>query len=264
MIATRRCRAADALRGAPRRRVIVMLGDRRRDRPDALSELGRRDVNSLLLEGGATLAGAFLDAGEIDELRLFIAPIAARGRRRPPLRRGAGAAGSAEAHRAARDRLRAIGRRTSWSAHDCGSGRRVFTGIVRELGERRGDRSLGRPAPGSGSRRASPRSSAEGDSVSVSGRVPDRRDRDERSFEADVMNQTLSLTTLGDLEPGGRVNLEPALRAGDPLGGHLVQGHVDGVGRGGRRRGRRLRPPASCRAPARPPPLHRRARLDRP
>ncbi len=44
------------------------------------------------------------------------------------------------------------------------------------------------------------------------------------------MNQTLSLTTLGDLAPGDRVNLEPALRAGEPLGGHLVQGHVDGVG----------------------------------
>jgi riboflavin synthase len=49
-------------------------------------------------------------------------------------------------------------------------------------------------------------------------------------FDADVMNQTLSLTTLGELEPGAPVNLEPALRAGRPLGGHLVQGHVDGVG----------------------------------
>ena len=44
------------------------------------------------------------------------------------------------------------------------------------------------------------------------------------------MNQTLSLTTLGELERGARVNLEAALRAGDPLGGHIVQGHVDGVG----------------------------------
>ena len=55
-------------------------------------------------------------------------------------------------------------------------------------------------------------------------------ERDGDSFAADVMNQTLSLTTLGGLEPGSRVNLEPALRAGEPLGGHLVQGHVDGVG----------------------------------
>ena len=44
------------------------------------------------------------------------------------------------------------------------------------------------------------------------------------------MNQTLSLTTLGELGGGDRVNLEPALRAGEPLGGHIVQGHVDGVG----------------------------------
>ena len=44
------------------------------------------------------------------------------------------------------------------------------------------------------------------------------------------MNQTLSLTTLGGLEAGASVNLEPALRAGEPLGGHLVQGHVDGTG----------------------------------
>src|SRR5437870_1050069 len=46
----------------------------------------------------------------------------------------------------------------------------------------------------------------------------------------DVVPETLRKTTLGALRPGDRVNVEPALRAGDPLGGHLVQGHVDGVG----------------------------------
>jgi len=51
-----------------------------------------------------------------------------------------------------------------------------------------------------------------------------------RTFDADVSRETLSLTALGDLHPGASVNLEPALRAGDPLGGHLVSGHVDGVG----------------------------------
>lgn len=50
------------------------------------------------------------------------------------------------------------------------------------------------------------------------------------SFAADVSNETLSLTTLGTLAAGSRVNLEPALRAGDALGGHLVSGHVDGLG----------------------------------
>ena len=44
------------------------------------------------------------------------------------------------------------------------------------------------------------------------------------------MPETLARTSLGTLEPGSRVNLEPALRAGEPLGGHYVQGHVDGVG----------------------------------
>ena len=50
------------------------------------------------------------------------------------------------------------------------------------------------------------------------------------TFAADVSRETLALTTLGDLAPGAAVNLEPALRAGDPLGGHLVSGHVDAVG----------------------------------
>jgi riboflavin synthase len=49
-------------------------------------------------------------------------------------------------------------------------------------------------------------------------------------FKLDVSNETLSRTTLGDWKPGRRVNLERALRAGDELGGHIVAGHVDGVG----------------------------------
>jgi len=49
------------------------------------------------------------------------------------------------------------------------------------------------------------------------------------AFTADVSHETLSLTTLGELQTGSPVNLEPSLRAGDPLGGHLVSGHVDGV-----------------------------------
>jgi len=70
-----------------------------------------------------------------------------------------------------------------------------------------------------------------GDSVSINGGCLTVAAADDGAFEADVMNQTLSVTTLGGLDPGGRVNVEPALRAGDPLGGHLVQGHVDGAGR---------------------------------
>ena len=49
-------------------------------------------------------------------------------------------------------------------------------------------------------------------------------------FSADVMGETLRRTALGQLSAGARVNLELPLRAGDPMGGHVVQGHVDGVG----------------------------------
>src|SRR5215813_3631617 len=50
-------------------------------------------------------------------------------------------------------------------------------------------------------------------------------------FTVDVSNETLARTTLGQWQPGRRINLERALRAGDELGGHIVAGHVDGVGR---------------------------------
>jgi riboflavin synthase len=71
---------------------------------------------------------------------------------------------------------------------------------------------------------------AAGDSVAVSGVCLTATELRSGAFVADVMNQTLRLTSLGGLEPGGRVNLEPALRASDRLGGHIVQGHVDATG----------------------------------
>ncbi len=75
---------------------------------------------------------------------------------------------------------------------------------------------------------------APGDSIAVSGVCLTALDLEKtagaQSFAADVSNETLSLTTLGALSVGSRVNLEPALRAGDALGGHLVSGHVDGLG----------------------------------
>jgi riboflavin synthase alpha subunit len=105
----------------------------------------------------------------------------------------------------------------------------MFTGIVREIGrveavERGGEgarlRVRARLAP----------DLAEGDSVSVNGTCLTVASGADGAFDADVVNQTLSVTTLGELVPGESVNLEPALLAGDPLGGHIVQGHVDAVG----------------------------------
>jgi riboflavin synthase len=69
-----------------------------------------------------------------------------------------------------------------------------------------------------------------GDSICVQGCCLTAIELDEKSFAADISGETLSLTTLGALDAGSPVNLEPSLRAGDPLGGHLVSGHVDGLG----------------------------------
>ena len=68
-----------------------------------------------------------------------------------------------------------------------------------------------------------------GDSISVSGVCLTMLHPAGGRFEADVSAETLSLTTLGDVQPGDRVNLEPALSLSDRLGGHLVTGHVDGM-----------------------------------
>ncbi len=69
-----------------------------------------------------------------------------------------------------------------------------------------------------------------GDSISVSGACLTLDARKDGLLEFDLSAETLARTTLGRLKPGAAVNLERALRAGDPLGGHLVSGHVDGQG----------------------------------
>lgn len=70
---------------------------------------------------------------------------------------------------------------------------------------------------------------AQGDSVSVNGTCLTVVSFDETKFAVDVMVQTLNLTSTGSLEIGSAVNLELATRTTDRLGGHIVQGHVDGV-----------------------------------
>lgn len=69
-----------------------------------------------------------------------------------------------------------------------------------------------------------------GDSLAVNGVCLTAVELGSRGFAADVSRESLALTTLGDLVPGARVNLEKALTLATPLGGHLVSGHVDGVG----------------------------------
>lgn len=72
---------------------------------------------------------------------------------------------------------------------------------------------------------------APGASIAVNGACLTATAYTADGFWADVSRETLDCTTLGDLKPGDPVNLEPALRPIDPLGGHLVSGHVDGIGR---------------------------------
>jgi len=102
----------------------------------------------------------------------------------------------------------------------------VFTGLIAEIGR------VAAIERGEGGARlrieaALAAELAPGDSVAVNGACLTAVDPLADGFAADAMNQTLSLTALGDLEPGAGVNLEPALRASDRLGGHIVQGHVD-------------------------------------
>ncbi len=107
---------------------------------------------------------------------------------------------------------------------------RVFTGIVREVGrveavEARGDRvRLVVRAPKSAA------AAAVGDSIALAGVCLTAVEVDDGAVAFDIVPETLRRSTLGRLEAGSGVNVEPALRAGEPLGGHIVQGHVDGVG----------------------------------
>ena len=75
-----------------------------------------------------------------------------------------------------------------------------------------------------------------GDSIAVNGACLTAVESGSGTFSADVSAETLRVTTLGHLSPGSPVNLEPALTLADPLGGHLVTGHVDGVGEVAERR----------------------------
>jgi riboflavin synthase len=69
-----------------------------------------------------------------------------------------------------------------------------------------------------------------GDSIAVNGCCLTATAVEDGAFETEAMNQTLTVTALSEVPQGGRVNLELAMKAGDRLGGHIVQGHVDGVG----------------------------------
>jgi riboflavin synthase len=105
----------------------------------------------------------------------------------------------------------------------------MFTGLIEELGE-----IVHREPSGDGERftiRGSKivSDAKHGDSIAVSGVCLTVIEQTPDTFTADVMAQTLAMSTMRDASPGLRVNLERAAKAGDRLGGHIVQGHVDGT-----------------------------------
>jgi riboflavin synthase len=106
----------------------------------------------------------------------------------------------------------------------------MFTGIVRELG-RVVDVDAGEA--GATLRISAPETALRtgiGDSVAIGGVCLTAESVDGETMRFHAVPETLSRSTLGGLHAGDAVNVEPALRAGEPLGGHIVQGHVDGLG----------------------------------
>lgn len=106
----------------------------------------------------------------------------------------------------------------------------MFTGIIEEIGQ-----IVGVAPSGDGVRLSVQAPTAvtdarHGDSISISGVCLTVVDQNPHGFTADVMRQTLDMSTLGGFVPGTSVNVERATVAGGRLGGHIVQGHIDGTG----------------------------------
>jgi riboflavin synthase len=107
----------------------------------------------------------------------------------------------------------------------------MFTGIIEEMGAVRALRQEGGAARLTVSASTVLQGTALGDSISVNGVCLTVVDKKTDEFSADVAVETLKVTNLGELKIGARVNLERALQLSARIGGHLVSGHVDAVGR---------------------------------
>jgi riboflavin synthase len=105
----------------------------------------------------------------------------------------------------------------------------MFTGIIEEQGEILAWDATGDAARITVKAPLAVSDAKHGDSISVSGVCLTVIDQGDDWFTADVMAETIAMSTLADLEPGTRVNLERAAKVGDRIGGHIVQGHIDGT-----------------------------------
>jgi riboflavin synthase len=194
--------------------------------PDALAELARRGINRLMVEGGARLARSFIEHGLVDEFWVFRSPVAL-GAEGVDALAGVPLQGVLDGFdRRAKERLGAD-ERTVYERRERGTV--MFTGIITDIGtvrrvERRGDTRYVIQT------RYRTEEIDIGASIACSGVCLTVVDKDKDSFSVDVSAETLSRTNLGAWKEGTRINLERALRMGDELGGHVVSGHIDGVG----------------------------------
>ena len=106
----------------------------------------------------------------------------------------------------------------------------MFTGIIQKLGRVESVERAGGAGRLSLSAAAWPTPLDIGESIAVEGVCLTLTGQKHQTLQFDLLQETFARTNLGDKRPGHRVNLERALRVGDPLGGHFVTGHVDGVG----------------------------------
>lgn len=106
----------------------------------------------------------------------------------------------------------------------------MFTGLVEEVGTVSTLTPLGDSVRVTISAHTVLSDAVHGDSIAVNGVCLTVAGRDDATFTADIMRESLDRSALGALRPGARVNLERAVQASTRLGGHIVQGHVDGIG----------------------------------
>jgi diaminohydroxyphosphoribosylaminopyrimidine deaminase/5-amino-6-(5-phosphoribosylamino)uracil reductase len=218
----------------------------------ALRLLAERGITRVLVEAGGSLAASLFEAGLVDQVHAFVAPKLVGGAAAPSPLEGTGFAQMSEAVRLHDVRTERLGDDLLVSGYlnpfipsaegqlaageDCPArpdqhvGGGVFTGIVEEMGTVRALESQDNSVHLTIAAEIVTGDLHLGDSVSVNGVCLTATHHDGTTFTVGLAPETLRRTNLGDLVAGDRVNLERALAAGARMGGHYVQGHVDGVG----------------------------------
>ena len=192
-----------------------------------MERLGREQIDSILLEGGGTLNWAALECGIVQQVQAYIAPklfggrdaktpCGGRGRPRPGRRLPLEKQPAGTAGRGSSDRKR--------------GGISVFTGIVEEVGAIKNIKRGQHSAVLTIQAKTVLEETRIGDSIAVNGICLTVTRLFPDGFSADVMHETLNRSSLAGLTAGSVVNLERAMPANGRFGGHIVAGHVDGVG----------------------------------